>query len=63
MPIDEGAFQVFQEEERNNCDYTRVKFATSIGVHEGKVRKEVCSLQFPKGSDSSRAQLFLCWNL
>lgn len=54
VPIEKGAFQVFQEQECNNCDYARVKFATSLRVHEGKVRKEVYSLQFPKGSDSFR---------
>ncbi len=43
-----------------------IKFIVNLGVHKGKTRKEVCSLQFletrtiRKGGDSSRVQLFLC---
>jgi hypothetical protein len=41
----------------------------SLGVHVGKARREVSSLQFPKaiaiikGIDFSKVQLFLCWNI
>ncbi len=43
-----------------------VKFATNLGLHKGKVRTKVCSLQFPKakatreGRDFSKARLFFC---
>jgi hypothetical protein len=41
--------------------HSRIKYVVSLGVHEGKAKREVCSLQFLKarttkeGGDSSRA--------
>jgi hypothetical protein len=46
-----------------------IKSIVSLGVHVGKARREVSSLQFPKaiaiikGIDFSKVQLFLCWNI
>jgi hypothetical protein len=49
--------------------HSGVKSIVNLGVYEGKVRKEVFFLHFQEaratreGGDSSRAQLFLCWDI
>ncbi len=46
-----------------------IKYIASLGVHESKIRRKVCSLQFlevraiREGGDFSRVQLFLCWDI